>query len=223
MATIKFKWNKNPDDVIKHLLEDVKATQPKLIEAMSKEIEVNARKNFNRAVDDISGDNPYVVVSRVVNGNRATISCSGEQVLYAEFGAGLLNKYREKEIYVESHLAISRSNNLFYVQGHYKTIGYNARGFKNSGETEIMPRPAGIGELGHNPMAKHTPSWGINDFWFRPSTNGRVSSMETWKRKKNGDIDPNYVWTTGTRPVRALYRARETARNKLLSGRLKIK
>lgn len=220
---MKVSWNKLPSKVITELLQDVKATAPKIVEAFSKEVEVSARRNFNRAINDISGDNPYISVVRTVSGLNAKITCSGEQVLYAEFGAGLLNKYAEKEIYVESHFAISKSNTLYYVQGHYRTVGYNAKGFKDMGETEIMPRPQGIGALGHNPEAWHTPSWGINDFWFRKTTNGRTGSMETLKKKRNGEIDDRYVWTMGTKPVRGLYRARNTAINKLQSGRLNIK
>jgi len=218
MAIIKVSWNKLPEKVIDELLQDVKATVPKVLEAFSKEVEVSARRNFTVAIDEISGDNPFITVSRVVSGNNAKITCSGEQVLFAEFGAGLQNSYKEREVYVENHFAISRSNTLYYVQGHYKTIGYNAKGFKNSGMTETMPRPAGIVQLGH-----YGKGHGINEFWFRPSTNGRVGSMETWKRKRNGEIDPRYVWTMGTKPVRGLYRARNTAINKLQSGRLKIK
>jgi len=220
MGVLKFSFKQDPQKLIDELMQDVKATMPKLVDAFSREVEVNARKNFNRAVNDISGDNPYVSVSRTVSGNNAKIICGGEQVLYAEFGAGLQNSYREKEVYVESHFAISRSNTLYYVQGHYRTIGLNAKGFAYKGMFEDLifyERPQGIVPLGN--YGVH----GKDDFWFRPSTNGRTGSMEAIKKKRNGELDPRYVWTMGTVPVRGLCRARNTAINKLQSGRLNIK
>ena len=239
MATIKVSWEKLPTKVIDELMRDVKATAPKVLEAFSKEVEVSARRNFNRAINDISGDNPYVEVVRRISGNNATITCYGEQVLFAEFGAGKSNAYIENEIYVESHFAISSKNVLYYVQGYYKVIGLNARGFRNFGRTETMPRPWGIVPLGeyHSSLKggygnyymsvwngkQYNGSQGKNDFWVRPTQNGRMANRETHVHKKNGEIRPNVVWTMGTKPVRALYRARNTAINKLQSGRLKIK
>lgn len=219
MATIKVSWTKLPEKVIDELMQDVKATAPKVLEAFSKEVEVSARRNFNRAINDISGDNPYISVVRTVSGNNAKITCSGEQVLYAEFGAGIRNA--DREVYVDCHVA-NRGGNTYFVEGHTKTISLTT--LKDTITKQYMPRPAGIGDLGYNPMAWHTPSWGINSFWFRPSQNGRYSpTMERIKEKPNGELDPRYMFTTGTKPVRALWRARNTAINKLASGRLKFK
>lgn len=215
---LKIKFNIAPEKLADNLLKDVKATAPKVVEAFSREVEVSARRNFDNALLDISGDNPYINVQRTVSGNKAIISCSGEQVLFAEFGAGLQNTYREKEVYVESHFAISRSNTLYYVQGHYKTIGLRARGFTNMGTTENMPRPAGIVGLGH-----YGKGLGVLEYWVRPSLNMQKAHGESNVHKKNGDIKQGVLWTQGTKPVRGLWRARNTAINKLVSGRLKIK
>jgi len=236
---MKVSWNKLPTKVISELLQDVKATAPKVLEAFSKEVEVSARKNFNRAVNDISGGNPYITVVRTVSGLNAKITCMGEQVLFAEFGAGIFNSYAEK--YIESHFAISRANVLYYVQGHYRTIAFTTRGFTNGGMTETMPRPAGIYPLGqYEGRGKETwgqlfgtyvnmrknqgySSQGINEYWVRPSQNGRMANRESRVHKPNGEVREGVVWTMGTKPVRGLYRARNTAINKLQSGRLNIK
>jgi hypothetical protein len=215
---LKIKFNIAPEKLADNLLNDVKATAPKIVEAFSSEVEVNARRNFDKALLEISGDNPYITVQRTVSGDTATISCSGEQVLFAEFGAGIHNTYREKEVYVESHFAISRSNTLYYVEGHYKTIGLRARGFTDNGMTENMPRPAGIVELGH-----YGKGLGMLEWWVRPSTNMQKALGESNVHKKNGEIKQGVLWTQGTKPVRGLWRARNTAINKLLSGRLKLK
>lgn len=214
---MKVSWNIKPTKLIAELLKDVKATQPKILEAFSKEVEVNARRNFNRAVEDISGDNPYISVVRTVSGNTAKISCIGEQVLFAEFGAGTQNSYYEKDIYVESHFAGTGSH-TYYVQGYYRTVGYNAKGFKSGGIEEYMPRPSGIVGLG-----EYGKGHGKDDFWVRPTLNGRMANRETLVHGRNGEVRNGVLWTMGTKPVRALYRARNTAINKLVSGRLKIK
>ena len=218
MERIKVSWNKLPTKIMQEMLEDVKAVAPKLTEAFSKEVADTAQRNFNNALLDISGDDPYVVVSRTVKGNHATITCTGQQVLFAEFGAGLQNAYREREVFVEGHLAISRTNTLYFVEGHHRTIGLNARGFKDMGTTETMPRPSGIVELGEYGKGLGTLEW-----WVRPSKNMQKAHGESNVHKKNGEIKQGVLWTTGTKPVRGLYRARNTAINKLQSGRLDIK
>lgn len=215
---LKIKFNIAPEKIADNLLKDAKTVGNKVLEAFSREVEVSARRNFDSALLDISGDNPFIAVQRTVSGNKAIISCSGEQVLFAEFGAGLQNSYREREVYVESHFAISRSNVLYYVQGHYKTIGLNARGFSNLGKDENMPRPAGIVGLG-----EYGRGLGVLDYWVRPSTNMQKAHGESNVHKKNGEIKQGVLWTQGTKPVRGLWRARNTAINKLQSGRLKIK
>jgi len=216
MATLKFSWNKLPQSIADQLLNDVKESAPRILEAFSKEIEVNARKNFNQAVNDISGDNPYITVVRRISGLNATISCIGEQVLFAEFGAGQQNAYYEKTIQVKSHF-ITNAYGTFYVKAHERTIGINAKGFKSGGTVETMPRPSGIVNLG-----EYGKGYGKDDYWFYYSVNGRLTNREVLWRMSN--LNGMYVIKTeGTPPIRALYRARNTAINKLQSGRLKIK
>ena len=231
---MKVSWNIQPSKLGNDLLADVKASMPKILEAFSKEVENNARKNFNKAVPEISGDNPYVVVSRKVSGNQATISCSGEQVLFAEFGAGIFNSFKEIDVYVPEHTATTSSGATYRVRGYTKTLLINARGFKAGGLKEKYPRPFGIVPLGqyHSSLQggygnyymtvwngkKYAGSRGMNEFWVRHTDNGRMGNNENAVRGRS-----DVVWTKGTRPVRGLWRARNTAISKLVNGRLKIK
>lgn len=214
---IKATWNIDPQKLIKNIIKNVEAGAPKIVDAVSKEIEVNARRNFNRAINDISGENPYVVVSRSLNGKSATITCIGEQVLFAEFGAGSLNAYKEITTTINDYSRQSSKGNSFVVKGYDRTIVYSATGFKNGGMTEYMPRPSGI-----VPLGKYGKGHGKDDYWFYYSVNGRLANREVLWRMSN--LNGMYVIKTeGTPPIRALYRARNTAINKLQSGRLKIK
>lgn len=215
---MKVSWNINPKKLGDNLLKEVKAVMPKVLEAFSKEVEDNARRNFNREIIDISGDNPYIVVSRKVSNNQATISCSGEQVLFAEFGAGIFNS--AKEIDIEGYTATTPQGTTYTVKGYSKIIPLKSRGFTNSGTKDLFPRPNGIDELGHYRFHRYkNGSMGMNYKWVRHTDNGRIGSNEELDRNGRTDI----VWTKGTRPVRGLWRARNTAINKLDGGRLKIK
>lgn len=216
---MEIKWNKKPASLTKQLKLDIKAIMPQIVEGVSKEIEVGARRNFIRAITDISGDNPFVNVSRSINGNQAEVVCGGEQVLFAEFGAGIDNSYYEKDIEVAEHNAISRSGITFVVRGYTKTVVFSAKGFSAYGMKEKAPRPLGIDKLGHYHLSRYNASMGLYHRWIRSTTNGRYSpTMENPKHD-----NPNLIWTTGTRPVRGLWRAIMSAKNKLLSGRLKLK
>lgn len=243
---MKVSWNIKPEKLGKDLLNDVKATMPKVLEAFSQEVEVNARKNFIKAIPDISGDNPYVSVSRTISGKTATISCSGEQVLFAEFGAGIFNSFKEIDVFVPEHTATTSSGATYRVKGYTKTLLINARGFKAGGLEEKLPRPNGIYPLGEyagrvyfngsnnlsNEQWNYALYWanrtgfgsqGKNPFWVRSTTNGRKANGESNVHDRNGNVRTGVVWTQGTKPVRGLWRARQTAINKLNSGRLKIK
>ncbi len=187
------------DRIINQLKQQHKKLSDSVLEAVSKEIERNAKRNFRQEIENISGDNPYVDVTRTISNGEATIECGGEQVLFAEFGAG--------------------TNNLYYMNGLGLDM-LSTRSFQYiDGEpTEIAPRPEGI-----VPLGEYGKKHGRDDFWFRPTYNQRTGSKEALKIKRNGDIDTRYVWTKGTRPIRALWRARNVAIKKLIEGRLDIK
>lgn len=217
---MEIKWNKRPSSLTKQLKLDIKAIMPKIVEGVSKEIEIGARQNFTRAINDISGDNPFVNVIRSVNGNEAKVVCGGEQVLFAEFGAGEFNAYEEREISVKEHNAMSKvSGTTYVVKAYTKTVIFNARYFSNYGMKEKAPRPHGIDKLGHYHLSRYNASMGIYKRWIRSTTNGRYSP--TMENPKHGN--PNLIWTTGTKPVRGLWRAIISAKNKLNNGRLELK
>lgn len=187
------------DRIINQLTKRNKEICDKMLDVVSKEVERNARRNFRQEIENISGDNPYVDVTRTISNGEATIECGGEQVLFAEFGAG--------------------KNNLYYTNGLGLDM-LSTRSFQYiDGEpTEIAPRPKGI-----VPLGEYGKGHGKDDFWFRPTYNQRTGSKEALKIKRNGDTDPRYVWTKGTRPIRGLWRARNLAYRKLIEGRLDIK
>lgn len=217
---MEVKWNKRPNQLARQLKSDIEDIIPIVVDSLSKEIELGARRNFTRAINDISGDNPLVNVSRTYNGNEAKIVCGGEQVLFAEFGAGVENSYYEKDIEVGEHSATSKVSGITYVvKAHTRIVVFNAKGFGAYGMREKAPRPKGIDKLGHYHLSRYTVSMGQYPVWIRSTRNGRYSpTMENPKHD-----NPNLIWTTGTRPVRALWRAITSARNKLNSGRLKLK
>ena len=63
------KLTKHLNDFIK----GCKETANKFVDALSKDIETNARRNYNNAINEITGDDPYINVSRQVNGASATV------------------------------------------------------------------------------------------------------------------------------------------------------
>ena len=182
----------------KHL-QLVSDLEDKFVEALSKDIERGARKNFNSARESISGDDPTVIVTRVKNSPKsATIVCGGEQVLFAEFGAGYENLYYTNGLSID--VLSTRS---------WKYIGNEA--------VEIAPRPNGIVELG-----EYGNKHGRESYWIRPTHNGRKGIKES-DVLRDGFPRSDVLWTEGTRPIRALWRARNNALNHLNTGRLKIK
>ena len=174
-------------------LKKVKDMQSMIVNDLSKDIEKTARLHYNRAVKEVPADNPYVVVSRQVSGNSFTISCSGEQVLFIEFGAGITHS-------TQTSTVLTDSNN--------KTIEYASR-------------PAGIVPIGmyhysthggvnaYNKFLSSHPNWrgsrGKDDWWIYLSTTGRESKNTTrWGMNRRGEFK---MKTSGIRPVRALYLA----------------
>ena len=208
------KLTKHLNDFIK----GCKETANKFVDALSKDIETNARRNYNNAINEITGDDPYIYVSRQVNGASATVRCEGSQVLFAEFGAGKQNSYREIDTQVGSYTRTSVKGTVYTVNAYTRTMIYSLGGFAKGGMIENIPRPSGIVELGH-----YGKGYGMNDFWVRPTTNHRLADRESNVHKKNGDIRNDVVWTMGNRPLRCLYRARNTAIADYKRGRLKVK
>lgn len=211
---MKAQWNIKPSELIKSIESNVKVANSKWLEAVSKDIEKNARRNFNQALNDISGDDPHIEVVRTVNGNSATVKCIGSQVLFAEFGAGINNSFTERDISVGEHTRVSSSGTTYRVKGHTRTIVYSARGFEKGGTEEYIERPAGI-----VPLGTYGKGQGMKTVWVRHTDNGRVGNNEEADRGGRTDI----IWTRGTRPVRGLWRATNLTRHRLATGRLNVK
>lgn len=159
-------------------------------EQVSKDIEKSARSNFNRARIEVPADDPNVVVVRQRLSNKeALISCSGEQVIFIEFGAGVKHFTRSSTVLQE---------------------GAEENAPRKAG-TGITPSIYNIGGYG-----KHQ---GHNDSWVYLSTTGRESlHSHRFGTNMRGEFK---MFTSGIRPVRALWRARTNALRRLYSPRLK--
>lgn len=104
------------------------------VEEISRDMELDAQKNFNRFAREVSADDRFVSVHRDKMGDyEATIICQGNQVLFIEFGVGIMN---DKDI----------SGRYDYwqrpiINGIYP---YNELGFygKRRGKDDFWVRPA---------------------------------------------------------------------------------
>ena len=212
------------DKTIMSLRKDIDKVAYKVVNAVADDVEKNAQINFDRAIPDVPADYPEVVVSSsgtTYTGKTSigrTIYCRGNQVLFIEFGAGVQNKMTQQSVIAHSRVANlgTKDQKVVWVRGRDKDIP--ARGFSFSGNAlhEEDPRPQGIVGLGE--YGRHL---GKNDFWIYLSASGRVANGdERWGMNRRGEFK---IKTTGIAPVRALWRARNGALNKLFSGRLRLR
>lgn len=202
--------------LIKNLNDDISKMPSIIVDAVSEDMTKSAQRNFDRDLDDVGADDPYVRVSRRVNGESAEVICTGNQVLFIEFGAGTMNA---KKGYTLDKYSVSFSNGyqnavITKVRSGREIPAY---GFK-AGGNEIAPRPNGIVELG-----EYGKGYGTQDHWVRPTKTGVLKNRERYVFDRNGVKREGVLWTDGTYPKRALWRARNSSLNKLLSGRLKLK
>lgn len=188
------------------LKSKLKRLERKVVEQVSSDIEKGARRNFNSARDKVSTDYPDVTVIRTKDSpTSATITCIGSQVLFIEFGVGHSN------------------NQIPYIDRGGFSQSKPAIGFDRNTGKETMPRPNGIVPLGRYGKGRHS----MQDFWIRPSATGqpRLPTEQTvHKRDKDGNIigiRTDVVWTAGHPPVRALWRARTNALNKLYNPKIR--
>ena len=213
------KLNSQINKVISNLKRDMVEVAEKVVDAVSGDMVLNAQINFDTSVPYVPADDPRVDVSRSVNGKSATITCVGNQVLFIEFGAGAQNSMTQATK-VGGLRVLSATPNIPYrrviwVRGATKDIPAHGFSFGGNRLHEEAPRPSGIVGLGE--YGKHL---GKNDYWIYKSYSGRVAQGDNvWRIGK----EATYIQTKGIAPVRALWRARNNALNKLNSGRLKIK
>lgn len=169
----------------------IKRLEKEVVEELSKEIEKSAKRNFQQNMEMVGADDPFVSVSRSTNGKEATITCKGNQVLFIEFGAGANNTWNEM-----SDRPTTSS---------FKMIGGNL--------TEVAPRPRQNGIVG---LGEYGKGLGKNDYWVRPTRTMLPKGRETFVHNKDGSIKYGVLWTMGTRPMRALWRARNSALDKII-------
>jgi len=204
--------------LVNNLKHDIPKVGEIVVDKLSEEITKTAQRNFDQDPNDVGADDPVVNVTRSYAGNQAEVVCSGDQVLFIEFGAGAQNSFRNAKDY--NRLGAKHEWEGFIEQTTIKVQGriIPARGFADYGTKEIAPRPNGIVPLGEFGQKR-----GKNDYWVRPSRTMEKKNREGYVHTKNGGIRNGALWTCGTPPKRALWRARSSALSKLLSGRLKLK
>lgn len=158
-----------------------------------------AQNGFNNFIGEASTDDPNVTVksSSIKRETKSAfsrkISCYGSQVLYIEFGVGLM-PYNETEARM------------------YRNVMLDSNG------VPISLRPHGI-----DPIGTRGKGYGSQDKWIRPSTTGEpqcVGEGHVHIKDKYGNdtgkVRTDVVWTEGHRPARALYRAVGMAIKRLL-------
>ena len=205
--------------LVNNLKHDIPKVGEIVVDKLSEDITKTAQRNFNQNPEDVGADDPMVIVSRTYAGNHAEVICMGDQVLFIEFGAGAMNKSREAMYHS------TFKDSLEWEGGIRETITVGYRevplyGFKSKGGSiyEVAPRPSGIVPLGEYGQRR-----GKDDHWVRPSKTMVKKNREGYVHTKDGGIRNGALWTCGTPPKRALWRAKSSAISKLISGRLKLK
>jgi len=203
---MKITLNQDVGALTKRIETDIDNLAVGVVDSLATSIEEGARKNFNRARGLISSDFDYVNVSRHVENKYAqTISCTGDQVLFIEFGVGVFNKSR----YSVTEIVGWSGEHISWKYTERPNFGFK---LKQNRLIEEAPRPRGIVELGH-----YGKGYGMDDFWIRPSKTGMPNTYigESSVHKKNGGIRSDVVWTKGHPPMRALWRAVRSAERNL--------
>jgi hypothetical protein len=211
--------------IVSNLNKKVKDLEEGLIRDIAKSVERSTRANFNKAIPEVPADDPFVQVSSFSWGKSCAIECRGNQVLFIEFGAGIMNAQKELEI-TRGETTYSRlmlGNGFKFVDNHLHL-------------KEVAPRPWGIVDLGmyHSSLLgkqgygtyymtvlngkNYGGSQGQNDYWVYRTYNGRVAVDDSiWRISKDGNA---YVKTYGIRPIRALYRGVRSGVRKEIARRI---
>ena len=84
---------KGINQTLNNLKERIDYLSRSAVEEISKDMELDAQKNFSRFARLVSADDRFVSVHRVKKGDySAEIICQGTQVLFIEFGVGKMNE-----------------------------------------------------------------------------------------------------------------------------------
>lgn len=213
---MKITWNKQPDEVVAHIKNDLDKAKGNLVKALAKDICQNTRRNYLRIRDQIPAMDDFIDVWYSTLGkDSAKVVCGGTQLLFVEFGAGMQNSMKEVEtarLYYNDDFSVK---NVVWITRDIPAHGFS---LKSNRLTEEAPRPNGIVGLGQygKGLGKDS-SWIFSDVNLIPD-NG-VNHTHMIRATNN-----YFVYrTSGIAPQRILWRARNTSINKLLSGRLRIK
>lgn len=121
MANAKFieAWcNKKVKDIKKAIVND-----------LSKDIEITARRNFARAVPLIPASDTFIDVWAIKNDDSFKIICGGTQVLFVEFGAGITHSTETSTVLTDSDNRqveyASRPKGIVGIGGYGKHLGLN--------------------------------------------------------------------------------------------------
>lgn len=216
---MKVTINLDINKLCQRIEDDLDKFATGIVESLSVSIEKGARRNFNNSRGLISSDFDFVNVARFVDSKyQQTIECSGDQVLFIEFGAGAQNKSR----YTASEVVGWHGEHISWKYTERPNFGFK---IKNNRLLEEAPRPAGIVELG-----TYGKGYGADDWWIRPSITGipnkYIGESNVHIKDKYGNdtgrVRSDVVWTKGHPPMRALWRAVRSAEKnlrKMLGGK----
>ena len=188
------------DEIERNLVKKLEMSRNRLLNDFVEKVASTTQKTFNKYEVEVSADNPHVSVHTSPFHKESedkvsrSVICSGEQVLFIEFGVGYNNSLIKSTV----------SDDGKKVRWGGKTGNQGAYGFEEGGVDEIYPRPAGIVPLGF-----YGKGLGRDDYWIRPSAFGIPNTHigESHVHRADGSVRTDVVWTAGHNPLRALYRA----------------
>lgn len=172
---------------LKQTLKNVKERADYLarqaVEEISKDMEIDARKNFSRFARNVSADDRFVNVSRAKNSDySSTIYCQGTQVLFIEFGVGVRNATSSRDNAERQPRPV--------IDGNYPANKLGGYG-KGRGKDDYWVRPAqtinrGAGEtavLDRNGNVRQGVAWTIGHRPARALWRARFSAIQKYKER----------------------------------------
>jgi hypothetical protein len=210
---IKAKFNKSVLKLVDNIKKEVDKQTQEALNRVVNYATANTQNSFDRFYDEVPADDPFVFVKNTpmvqLNNHTwaRTIKCTGNQVLFIEFGAG---KY-----YYTNVEARMYSKYLGYMKDRPSGI-YDIGGYMGNNDFSSSISQQAIVDFGRK---RNIVSRGKDDVWFYKSKTGRESeNAHIVKYNRSGD--PIMI-THGNRPARALYRGVGLAIRKLVGGKLK--
>ena len=199
---MKTQLSKSIDRLIKRLEKNIDECAEKAVNNVVDTASRYAQQNYNSFAPEVASDDPQVFVFNTPLFKEGRykysreINCIGNQVLFIEFGNGILHYTGDLETRLyKDVLPINPRPSTIYDIGTYGK-GY---GMGMVGEGAWI-RPTFNGRLGSTESHVHIKDKEGND---------------------TGRVRQDVVWTEGSRPSRSLYRAVGMAVRRLLGGKFK--